>query len=611
MCRAVVITGLPFAPSFDPKVKMKREFLDYNKTKQNMKSIEDGGFGAKTANLLSGHEWYTQQAHRAVNQAIGRVIRNRNDYGAVLLLDSRFGLPGNQQGLSMWVRPHILEDEGMGKTISSLVKFYKQAAISVEQRKLNVPLPRSEPNKVSVILKYEDEEMGDKEQVEDENRITKVAIIRKTDESAKSDSGNELYAGADTTFVPSTDIIARIDTKGAESRSLVKLARDEKPADSVDSKILDSRSKDLMAVQEAKSSSSASVKSPASEISPAKKFFLQLQTCMTKEEIATIKKHIVTMKRYVDIQHHKSFMVSANAAIDLILRHENFENRSLKTRPELLSLLFQLLPAHYRDNCQIVTLNSVYRVSAFGKLLKESLPAGRFREQRSSLLKILKKIWFGDEANQMGSFSTSTKEFESHIVRLVESTPTLPATSLLDCKIFLPLEYHSALDSLVHKITDVQKASMGLHRMKESENRGLSQEKPSGQHSVEEHGASGVSSNRKSAAKSTISLEAAHGDRIDDEKKRAISKSREMLHLAKRPKTTCSISSSKDLGENAYQRAIYQSESKMFTGKSNATGVHQIKSNAPKNLSCPLCEKKTEKVCVTLVSSQVRCIEIF
>jgi regulator of telomere elongation helicase 1 len=65
MCRAVVITGLPFAPSFDPKVKMKREFLDQNRASQNIKASTNGGFGVKhlTNASLSGHEWYTQQAH--------------------------------------------------------------------------------------------------------------------------------------------------------------------------------------------------------------------------------------------------------------------------------------------------------------------------------------------------------------------------------------------------------------------------------------------------------------------------------------------------------------------------------------------------------------------
>jgi regulator of telomere elongation helicase 1 len=39
---------------------------------------------------LTGREWYRQQASRAVNQAIGRVIRHRQDFGAILLCDTRY-----------------------------------------------------------------------------------------------------------------------------------------------------------------------------------------------------------------------------------------------------------------------------------------------------------------------------------------------------------------------------------------------------------------------------------------------------------------------------------------------------------------------------------------
>jgi regulator of telomere elongation helicase 1 len=39
--------------------------------------------------VLRGNDWYSQQASRAVNQAVGRVIRHRHDYGAIILADER------------------------------------------------------------------------------------------------------------------------------------------------------------------------------------------------------------------------------------------------------------------------------------------------------------------------------------------------------------------------------------------------------------------------------------------------------------------------------------------------------------------------------------------
>lgn len=40
--------------------------------------------------FLTGEDWYTQQALRAVNQAVGRVIRHRHDFGAIIFCDERF-----------------------------------------------------------------------------------------------------------------------------------------------------------------------------------------------------------------------------------------------------------------------------------------------------------------------------------------------------------------------------------------------------------------------------------------------------------------------------------------------------------------------------------------
>jgi Rad3-related DNA helicase len=58
-----------------------------------------------TYTKIKGKEWYTQQATRAVNQAIGRVIRHKDDYGAIILLDERFSKASGQ--ISKWLRPQF------------------------------------------------------------------------------------------------------------------------------------------------------------------------------------------------------------------------------------------------------------------------------------------------------------------------------------------------------------------------------------------------------------------------------------------------------------------------------------------------------------------------
>ena len=42
------------------------------------------------------------RACRALNQAVGRCLRHRGDYGAILLIDERFRHPRHQQHLSRW-----------------------------------------------------------------------------------------------------------------------------------------------------------------------------------------------------------------------------------------------------------------------------------------------------------------------------------------------------------------------------------------------------------------------------------------------------------------------------------------------------------------------------
>lgn len=40
--------------------------------------------------MMSAEDWYQADAVRAVNQAMGRVLRHKDDFGIVVLADSRY-----------------------------------------------------------------------------------------------------------------------------------------------------------------------------------------------------------------------------------------------------------------------------------------------------------------------------------------------------------------------------------------------------------------------------------------------------------------------------------------------------------------------------------------
>uniref|UniRef100_A0A665WFC2 Regulator of telomere elongation helicase 1 n=1 Tax=Echeneis naucrates TaxID=173247 RepID=A0A665WFC2_ECHNA len=110
--RGVIITGLPFPPKMDPRVILKMQFLDEMSRK-------------KTDGYLSGQEWYRQQAFRAVNQAIGRVIRHKEDYGAIFLCDQRFKNSDARAQLPSWVRPYVRLYDGFGNIIRDVSQFFR------------------------------------------------------------------------------------------------------------------------------------------------------------------------------------------------------------------------------------------------------------------------------------------------------------------------------------------------------------------------------------------------------------------------------------------------------------------------------------------------------
>ncbi|KAB1226717.1 Regulator of telomere elongation helicase 1 [Morella rubra] len=104
--RAVVITVI--------MVRLKREYLD-----------QEGQSLSQVCKVLTGEEWYNQQASRAVNQAVGRVIRHRHDYGAIVFCDERFAYPSRQSQISQWIQPHIKCYSKFGDVVFTLTQFFR------------------------------------------------------------------------------------------------------------------------------------------------------------------------------------------------------------------------------------------------------------------------------------------------------------------------------------------------------------------------------------------------------------------------------------------------------------------------------------------------------
>lgn len=74
---------------------------------------------------LDGNEWYQLEAMRAVNQAIGRVIRHGKDHGAIIFCDCRFSYPSNIKSLSLWLQSHIKPKLGFGQALKNVNTFFK------------------------------------------------------------------------------------------------------------------------------------------------------------------------------------------------------------------------------------------------------------------------------------------------------------------------------------------------------------------------------------------------------------------------------------------------------------------------------------------------------
>jgi chromosome transmission fidelity protein 1 len=78
----------------------------------------------------AGHRYYETLCMQSVNQAIGRVIRHREDYAAIVLLDARYGRPAVVEALPGWIRDRLAHCPHFPDALSRIVQFFRTKRVS-------------------------------------------------------------------------------------------------------------------------------------------------------------------------------------------------------------------------------------------------------------------------------------------------------------------------------------------------------------------------------------------------------------------------------------------------------------------------------------------------
>jgi chromosome transmission fidelity protein 1 len=110
--RGVVVVGLPFPNPHSAEWKAKMQYISAKETKR-------GGDGKAAA-----RDFFENACMRAVNQCVGRAIRHKGDYAAIMMLDRRYGTKRIQDKLPKWIRGSLTSGLGVKDVETELATFF-------------------------------------------------------------------------------------------------------------------------------------------------------------------------------------------------------------------------------------------------------------------------------------------------------------------------------------------------------------------------------------------------------------------------------------------------------------------------------------------------------
>ncbi|KAK4208086.1 ATP-dependent RNA helicase chl1 [Rhypophila decipiens] len=140
--RCVVIVGLPYPNINSPEWKARIEYIESTALSRSIQNVPPSEGGENTVSIRptpqqkeqakqAARDFYENACMRAVNQSIGRAIRHRGDYAAIVLVDRRFGTERIKTKLPGWIRGGIVEGsekKGLGGLMGALSSFFRGKA---------------------------------------------------------------------------------------------------------------------------------------------------------------------------------------------------------------------------------------------------------------------------------------------------------------------------------------------------------------------------------------------------------------------------------------------------------------------------------------------------
>lgn len=140
--RCVLIVGLPYPNINSSEWKAKTEYIESTTLARLLPPSSDDTPAdlsrrpdskatpmtkekAQEEAKAAARAFYENACMRSVNQSIGRAIRHRNDYAAIVLVDRRYSSARIRSKLPRWIGSSMEKEESLGKVMGGLSSFFR------------------------------------------------------------------------------------------------------------------------------------------------------------------------------------------------------------------------------------------------------------------------------------------------------------------------------------------------------------------------------------------------------------------------------------------------------------------------------------------------------